>query len=165
MAGSAVENLVEELLAMRQRINAQLTQAFNGVPEEVAGRRPAPDAWSMKDILAHLVINERQNVAWLAEMVRLENPSLIDVWTETLSQKIAAVHAVAPHTLALLSLLFKEQWETLAFMSTLKDAQLERTGIWMGEEVTVAEIARGIEGHYNLHLNQIRETRQAVAGG
>jgi len=96
MAGSAVENLVEELLAMRQRINAQLTQAFNGVPEEVTGRRPAPDAWSMKDILAHLVINERQNVAWIAEIVRLENPSLIDVFTETLWQKIAAVQAKPP---------------------------------------------------------------------
>ena len=164
MAGSAVENLVQELLAMRQRINAQLTQAFNGVPEEAAGRRPAPDAWSMKDTLAHLVINERQNVAWLAEMVRLENPSLIDVWTEALPQKIAAVQAVAPHSLALLSLLFKEQWETLAFMSTLKDTDLERTGNWMGEEMTVTELARGIESHYNLHLNQIRETRQAVEG-
>lgn len=165
MAGSAVETLVEELLVMRQRINTRLTQAFDGVPEEVAGRHPASDAWSMKDILAHLAINERQNVAWIAEMVRLEKPSLIDVFTETLSQKIAAIHAVAPHTLALLSLLFKEQWETLAFMSTLKDADLERTGIWMGEETTVAELARGIESHYNLHLNQIRETRQAVEGG
>lgn len=165
MGGSAVENLVEELLAMRQRINAELTQAFNGVPEETAGRRPIPDAWSMKETLAHLVINERQNVAWIAEVVRLENPSLIDVFTETLPQKIAAIHAVAPHSLALLSLLFKEQWETLAFMSTLEDAQLERTGIWMGEEITIEELARGIQSHYNLHLNQIRETRQAVEGG
>ncbi len=165
MVASAVENLVGELLAMRQRINAELTQVFNGAPEEVAGRRLAPDAWSMKDVLAHLVINERQNVAWIAEVVRLENPSLIDVFTETLWQKIAAVRAVAPHSLALLSLLFKEQWETLAFMSTLTDAQLERIGNWMGEEVTVAELARGIESHYNLHLNQIRETRQAVEGG
>ena len=48
----------EEVLAFLDTKRADLQQVVEGVPETLRGRRPAPDRWSVAEILEHLTLVE-----------------------------------------------------------------------------------------------------------
>jgi hypothetical protein len=48
---------------------AELDKTLAGVTEEQAAYRSAEKEWSIKDVLAHLIIGERDNAGFLAESI------------------------------------------------------------------------------------------------
>jgi len=50
-------------------INLDLAKLFNGLSESEAGHHPAPEAWSIKELVAHLIACERDFQSWVADML------------------------------------------------------------------------------------------------
>ena len=42
---------------------------FNGVTEAEAGRKPAPNEWNLKELVAHFIACERDLQSWAAQML------------------------------------------------------------------------------------------------
>lgn len=62
--------LAEALRRLYAESDAQLAAGFAGVGEAEAARRPAPGEWSAKDVLAHLLIGERDAHAFIVETLQ-----------------------------------------------------------------------------------------------
>ncbi len=61
--------LAEAVRALHQREMTGLEAILQGVSEAEAGRRPGPDAWSIKEVLAHVLSGERATLDTVAEML------------------------------------------------------------------------------------------------
>lgn len=60
---------IEESLAFLDAKRAVLLEVVDSVPEHVRGTRPAPDQWSVAEILAHLAAVERRLALFIASMI------------------------------------------------------------------------------------------------
>jgi len=52
-----------------KEIEAGLAKWVEGVSEEQAARRPAENEWSLKELLAHFILTERDYQSWVADML------------------------------------------------------------------------------------------------
>jgi len=56
---SSAKELAERTGKIYEQVNKELDVLFEGVSEERASRRPAPEEWNAKEVLAHLIYSER----------------------------------------------------------------------------------------------------------
>jgi uncharacterized protein YndB with AHSA1/START domain len=61
--------LVEGLRSSFAELDNELSAALEGVTEEEAEYHTAPDEWSIKEILAHLITSEQGNQSWIYAVV------------------------------------------------------------------------------------------------
>ncbi|MCL5289063.1 MAG: DinB family protein [Acidobacteria bacterium] len=131
----------------------KLAKLSRGVPRKKLDRRPAPDKWSVTEILAHLAETEWV-IGWRLRSIINSNGIAIqafdqDAWAQTSNyakqdpkKSLALFRMLRAENLALLKSIPKEKWENYGMHS-------ER-----GQE-TVAHIFRLIAGHDLNHLGQI----------
>jgi uncharacterized protein YndB with AHSA1/START domain len=62
--------LAAELRPIYRRINRDLAQLVKGLSEAEAERAPARGAWHVKHLIAHLILMERDQQSWVADMLR-----------------------------------------------------------------------------------------------
>lgn len=65
-----IREVLDHLAAQR----AELAAAFESVPRERRGQRPAPDRWSVAEIIEHLAIVEARITRMVSEGVRNADP-------------------------------------------------------------------------------------------
>jgi uncharacterized protein YndB with AHSA1/START domain len=53
------EAFAKRIASIYEQLNKELDSIFEGITEEQAARRPEKEEWSAKEILAHLIFNER----------------------------------------------------------------------------------------------------------
>ena len=63
------QELAEQARATYRQLNAELTQRLDGLTDQQADFRIAPDAWSIKEMIAHLIVCERDFQSWLSELL------------------------------------------------------------------------------------------------
>jgi len=149
-----------DLLLRLEAGRRELLEACLGLSGEAIRRRPAPEDWSVLEVLTHLPDASR---GWLQSVARMrteENPTLarlddagwkaahadVNAWpTERVFADLQAVHA-----------------ETLACVRELSEADLQRAGVGARGPVTVRELISRCAGHDVNHANQIREIRTAL---
>jgi membrane-associated protease RseP (regulator of RpoE activity) len=66
---SSSEALAERARATFAEVDAELEAALEGVTEEQAWYHTAPDEWSIKEVLAHLITGEQGNQSWIYAVV------------------------------------------------------------------------------------------------
>ena len=64
-----IPGLAEKIRQEYARMEAELDEFFEGVSEQQASFKPAPDEWSAKEVLAHLIQSERFQQSFAAELV------------------------------------------------------------------------------------------------
>ncbi len=148
-----------------------LIEALDGTPRDLARLvkplavedahwRPAPDAWSVAMVVAHLVYIEDLFAARLRRIVETEHPR---------EQALEPDHAdhetqAAVHTLAELLDAFKsKRTETTAYLAALTQQQWLRT--CDHETFGVTRLRKQVEiliGHDNEHLAQIVDIREKM---
>jgi len=123
---------VAELVLAMEDIYRQgdeaLAQALDGVTEIESTFKPAPTEWNVREVLAHLIHNERDVQFMLHKILMYEDVFL----PNNLQNRIDATVAVYP-TLADLKLELKRaESETLAFLRTLPEEFTSRkSSFWM----------------------------------
>jgi uncharacterized protein YndB with AHSA1/START domain len=140
-----------------ERDEAALAQLFEGVSEAQAGTRAAPNEWSAKDVLAHLIQSERASVEFYTQVVSDSEPWFDDFDNE-LHARPGALQHLHPTIGALLDELKRAQAETLAFLAALPPEYIARKrNYWrLCQNFTLGP------SHEQAHVDQIRAALAAV---
>ena len=121
--------------------------------------RPAPDKWSVREVLAHLADVEEVGMrARVAAMLEEENPTL-----PSFDQRARAVelkyNTIDPHRS--LSCLQQQRRANVKWLRKLRPAQLKRPGVHQtAGKITVEELITEWAFHDLGHLKQILEIRR-----
>jgi uncharacterized protein YndB with AHSA1/START domain len=144
--------LVTALEKMYATADAELAQCVGGVSEIEADHAPAPNEWNVKQVLAHLIIVEREDHCWIADLINdaergadsFANPTNVP----------ARVRAVTGNsTLAtLLEELQRNEIETVKMIAALPPEVSARKDTMWQLGYNLLQIA----DHTRSHLEQIR---------
>jgi uncharacterized protein YndB with AHSA1/START domain len=148
------DSLALELSRLYHEVFLELETILSGTSQEVATCRPQPESWNALEIIAHLIITERETHGWIAAILsdkRYSFDSNLDVWVE-------AVVSEMPSMPALLQAYRHAQRETIAMVRRLPERFLrDRKGsyIKMGQGLLDSNY------HAEVHLRQMREVLEA----
>ena len=144
--GLILEHLAENLKA---------TTAFlRSIPSDKLLRRYAPGKWTIKEILAHVVDDERIYVYRALRFARNDSTEL-----PGFDQDLFARYSDAnDRDLGdLLDEFAGVRRSTIAFFSSLSDQALMRSGVADGKRSSVRALAYHIAGHELRHMSMVRE--------
>lgn len=125
-----LDELVETVRKHYAEIDAGLAQLLEGVPEEQAGRRPAPDAWSVKDAIAHFILTERDTQSWFAQMLNGGDIGESLEFRPNVEARVRALRKLYLSVPALLDELKRSEAETLALLAALPPEFLARKHLY-----------------------------------
>ena len=144
--GQILKHLVDGFIATRQLILS--------LPKERLLHRYAAGKWTIKEILGHLVDDERIYVYRALRFARNDSTELPGFDQEQFSRYSGANKREPGDLLDELSLV---RQSTIAFFKSLDAAALLRTGVADGKRASVRALAYHIAGHELRHVNIIRE--------
>lgn len=158
---ATADDLANRLTEVYAEINAALKAAVEGVTDQEASQSPAKGEWSVKEVLAHLSITERDAQCFGFCVA-------IDGFVDTgpgdltaLSGRLAAALEVTPTLDGMVSRLVADEAETAAMIRRLPatvaahKARFHRLGQYMV----------GFPAHTREHIEQIKATVKAVRAG
>ncbi len=117
--------LAESVRQIVERDDLDLAALFEGVSEAEAGTRPAPDEWSAKDVLTHLITSERGQQDNITYIVSDSEPWFDDFDNE-LHARPRSLLTMYPTVQALLDELKRSEAETLALLAALPPEYIAR---------------------------------------
>ncbi len=114
-----------ELAAAAQSVYSRLIEQFSqhlaGVSEAEAERRPAPNEWNLKELVAHFIACERDFQAWIADMLN-DNPTGDSLqFRPNVTPRLQAIVARYPSLEALLGELRQAADESVALLRALPE--------------------------------------------
>jgi uncharacterized protein YndB with AHSA1/START domain len=131
-------------------IQAEMDEFFKDVSEKEASFKPAPDEWSAKEVLAHLIQGERYYQIWITELAGRQEGHHDD-WTGNLQAPIDATLAAYP-SLADMRQEYKRSCnETVALIANLpKEFQTHKGSFWR-----LAYSEADSPYHHRIHMEQM----------
>jgi len=150
---------VEVLIEEYGRGYAMLREAIEGLAEEELRYKPAPDKWSIHQILIHVTDSEISSTSRLKKVLAEEEPILIsfdqDAWANNLGydQMDREQHL-------LLFKLLRSSMQTI--LDNLTSDQSERVGVYVDQgRFTFKQLLEYRVEHVRDHLAQIERVREA----
>ncbi len=143
--------------------NTAVVGMIQGVSEAEAERRPAPDQWNIKELLAHYVACERDLQSWIAELLNGGNnageaqDSL--EFRPNVTVRLAALVARYPTQPMLMEELERSQAETMAILAALPEAFVRRRHLYRR---LVEWLIESIPNHIGEHRDQFQTTIAAA---
>jgi uncharacterized protein YndB with AHSA1/START domain len=152
--------LADHLSAHYEETDAALRAALNGVSEGEAEKRPAEGEWSIKEVLVHLSIVERDQQCYLGVFA-------LDGWLDTgagnptaLDGRIQSVLAVEPTLQGLLDRFLADEAESVEFVRRLPAETVAHKARFR----RIAQSTLGLPEHAREHIEQIKGTLAVVRG-
>jgi hypothetical protein len=149
--------------------------AVDGLTDEVAARKPAPDRWSVLDCMEHVITVEHRFLGWLRDAGRLPEPQpdaakeaklagmVADRTTKAMAPE--AVHPTGKYTSIAVALAEFNAARALSLAEASRPVvelyELSATHPRFGP-VNGTELMTIMAGHSSRHAAQIRETRAAL---
>ena len=153
---------VAALLALAREVyattDAELAACLAGVSEATADYRPAPEAWTIKEILAHLIIIELDVQTWLA--VIIEDGHAEWPFHANTHQRVQALVRGFPTLAELIGALRRCVTVNLALMELLPPDPVRRRH-QLGH--LAAHLREGLVDHDREHIADIKALKQAAA--
>ncbi len=147
-----------EILAKLQETPRTLASLFQGVPDEVLRRKPAPEKWSMLEIACHLRDVEQLFVERYAKMANHDRPALRMINQDEVA---VALRYNEDDPAAAIREFRLRRTETIALLSALAHQSWQRIGLHPKRgEFTIAGQLDIHVNHDANHLNQIRALRE-----
>lgn len=106
-------------------LQAQLKDILQGATEQSAGINPVPGEWNTKDILAHLILTERELHVWIGSLIEGQEAN---VFSNHDPARLQAVQLAHPTPEQLLSELYRAQAETVGLVNSLPQELVSRKG-------------------------------------
>lgn len=152
----------DDVVGVLERTREEVRRAFGRFEDAaVAGVRYAPGKWTIKDILQHLVDDERSYAVRALAIARGdERPQ------PGFDENLWARHARAEErpVAALLAEYEAVRASTLAMFASLPAKAWERRGVSNGDPVTVRGLGFQIAGHEWHHVRIVRERYLPLLG-
>ncbi|MFC4777955.1 DinB family protein [Paenibacillus sp. GCM10023252] len=139
----------------------RLVDAVRDTTEEQQHWKPSPDAWSVAEVIAHLVDHSivvsfriRDILAGTTVQLPAFNQ---DAWVS--GQRVNEAKLADLLSFYEASLAYNAQ-----LLDRLTEADWDKSGInFKGDTVTIADIVRTFTSHVDTHLKQIERTKSALA--
>jgi uncharacterized protein YndB with AHSA1/START domain len=153
-----------ELAAAIHGYNATLLRELDGilegVPDELARARPDGHDWTALEVMAHLVVSERESQAWIADLIN-DDERFSDRYTNSSSvtARVDAIVAVRPTVRQMRDAVAESLGETEAMVAALPAEAVDHKGnYWkMGHNLLQND------QHWEEHLDQIKEALAQAA--
>jgi uncharacterized protein YndB with AHSA1/START domain len=111
-------------------LNIELAKRMKDCPEAVLEKRPAEGEWNIKETLAHLILCERDQQTWIADMLNdREIPESLE-YSPNVFPRVQALVAVYPSRQQILTEFKRSQKESLSLLSSLPDKFVARKHIY-----------------------------------
>lgn len=137
-------------------MDRELEAALEGVTEEEAEYRPSPDAWNIKESLAHLIAIEQDAQRWAGAL--LDDSDEENPWHTNNRERLAAVVSAYPTLSDLLTELKRSEAVTVALEENLPEAVLSQKNQYN----QLAGWWTGFEPHTREHIDTIQAILQAA---
>jgi hypothetical protein len=144
--------LAEAVRAAYVQLNDELAACFAGVSEAAADYRPAPGAWSAKELVAHCILCERDLQSWIAAwLLDIETANNLE-GRPNVQPRLAALVAVYGSIPALLQQFRHSAEETIALLAGLPAEFVGRKHLYQ----RASDAPMGNVEHVREHFEQIR---------
>lgn len=139
----------------------EIAAAVSGLAPDVLRYKPAPDKWSILEILGHLADIEIVYGYRLRQMLADEKPVIAPIDQEAWARQLGYMEMSAPELVAAYGL---NRHGNLRLLHRLKPADLEKSAFHPEhkKEVTVARLIEMMAGHGTNHLGQIERLKKEV---
>ena len=137
----------------------EIAAAVSGLSPEALHYKPAPDKWSILEILGHLADIEIVYAYRLRQMLADEKPVIAPMDQDAWARHLGYTDIAAPEMVALYGL---NRHHTLRLLRRLKPADLEKSAFHpeLQKQVTVARLVEQMSGHGANHLAQIEKLKK-----
>ena len=154
----------KKLLDTAEKSPEQVARAVMGLPAKVLQYKPAPNKWSVQEILAHLADSELVYGYRLRQAIADKEPTFAPIDQDAWAANLGYMEPTPPELIALYSLLRRAN---LRVLRRLKPADLEKGGFHPEHKrkVTVGEIVQMMAKHGPNHLEQIERLKQMAGAG
>lgn len=151
------DDLAEAISKQEAEARDEMLKVLEGVTEEEASHKPAPDEWSVKEILAHLILSEQGQSFFLESTLNNQ-----ELWADDFGGNVHAhTSAIANvfHTVPeLLEELERSRRITVEFVRQLPESFLSRkSSMWK-----LAFESLSFPSHITQHLEQIQAALNAA---
>lgn len=136
-----------------------LREAINGLSEEELRFKPAPDKWSIHQVLIHVADSELVSTQRLKKVLAEEEPLLTSTDQDTWANALGYDQLDREQYLLLFKLLRSSMLPILAQLTT---EQIERVGVYADEgRFTFKQLLEYRVAHIRGHLAQIERLKKA----
>ena len=153
---------LNKLLDSAEKNPEQVAREVSGLSNKVLQYRPAPNKWSIQQILAHLADSEIVFAYRFRQALADENPTFAPIDQDDWARNLAYDETSAPEMLALYALVRRAN---LRLLRRVQSGDLEKGGFHpeRNRKVTVAELVEMMAKHGPNHLEQIARLKQQAA--
>jgi hypothetical protein len=145
---------LDERLARLERTPSDLARLVRGQTDATLSRRPAPAAWSAKEVVCHLRDAEEHLSGWIRTILANDDPELVE--TATADQWAEERQYARDHAGAAWQAFSQRRDETLDLLRSLDAAAWRRAGRHAGRgRLSVDALVALIAWHDDNHLDQV----------
>lgn len=152
--------LADQLRDAQAKILAELSSILADVTESEADYRPAPEEWSIKEIIAHLIHSERDHQVWIGNMVLSQEP-LVDEFAGNLNARVKATASLYPKLSDLMNGYKTSVEETALCVSFLPVSVTADKGVFW----RLAFVGLQLPMHSQAHFEQITNNLKLARNG
>ena len=152
------ESELKTHLETAEKSPKEIAAAVSGLPPQVLRYKPAPDKWSILEILGHLADIEIVYAYRLRQMLADPKPVIAPVDQDQWAKNLGYMETPAPELVALYGL---NRHHNLRLLRRLKLADLEKSAFHpeYQQAVTVATLVEKMADHGTNHLQQIERLK------
>jgi len=141
----------------------QIAAAVSGLPEKTLRYKPAPDKWSILEILAHLADMEILYAYRMRQMLADRDPVIAPIDQDAWAKNLGYMESSPPELVALYGL---NRHANLRLLRRLKIDDLQKSARHpeLDHPVTVADYLQMMSKHGPNHLEQIERLKKEATG-
>ena len=151
------EELAKELETKSSKIIESLESVFEGVKDAEASYSPGPEEWSAKEVLVHLIHNERDLHSWINDLVSGQE-RYYDQWPGDRLFRIRATLTTYPNVEGLITEFRRSLKETVATIAFLSPSVTRRKASYARLAMALSDTPKHVEEH----IQQIKDNIQAA---
>jgi uncharacterized protein YndB with AHSA1/START domain len=157
---ATAQELAEAVRIGQKDILSQLDDFLSGVTEEEASYKPAPEEWSLKENLAHLIHGERYTQFWIGQLIGGQE-QVTDDWDGNPYAQVAATVSAYPNLADLVQEYQRSMAESTALLANLPDEFIARKGSYWRLAYNSLEENSHFYGHVEQMRTLVETARQA----
>lgn len=154
--------LTQAVQSLYARANELLEENLQSVSETEAEFKPAPEEWSIKEIIAHLIHVERDTQAYINDVV-FSQERVSDGYSDNLNGRVAATANVFQTTAHLLDELKRAENETVFLLRELPESFTANKGSFWRLAFQLLQLE--FPAHTQEHVDQILANLRAARSG
>ena len=140
----------------------KIAAAVSGLPESTLRFKPAPDKWSILEMLAHLADMEILYAYRMRQIVADKNPTVAPIDQDAWAKNLGYTEEKVPELVATFGLM---RHHNLNLLRRVKESDLEKGAFHpeLNRKVTLGEMVGMLARHGPNHLEQIERIKKQTA--